>query len=113
MRSQNYISRELEGSILSILTIKEPTLKLNICCESEMDDFFKLEREGVCRYYLNNECKKGDHCEFRHEEDITKNAKYKTKLCKNYMETGVCKYKDQCSYAHGPKELKGSTRQYD
>jgi hypothetical protein len=61
----------------------------------------------VCRYFLKNECRKGDACEFRHSEDQIK-TKYKTKLCKNFTEKNYCKYKEQCSYAHGEKELKSS-----
>ena len=104
---KNTLSREIESALNGIL--KHPTSKfsLNICSEADMEEFFKLEREGICRYFLKNECKKGDLCEFKHSEDQNKN-KYKTKLCKNYTESGYCKYKDQCSYAHGEKELKGS-----
>ena len=36
---------------------------------------------------------------------IAKNDKYKTKLCRNYMETGLCKYGRVCQFAHGWKEL--------
>ena len=103
MKSQSQSTRELEAAITSILSMKSPDIRLNICSEQDMDDFFKLEREGVCRYYLKNECRKGDLCEFKHEEDYSKSAKHKTKLCKNYQERGICRYKDQCSYAHGEK----------
>lgn len=32
--------------------------------------------------------------------------KQKTELCKNWQEFGKCKYKDQCSFAHGIAELR-------
>ena len=58
----------------------------------------------MCKYFLKGECKKAENCEFKHEDNIRVN-KYKTKLCKNYQERGVCQYRDQCSFAHGEKEL--------
>ena len=30
---------------------------------------------------------------------------YKTRLCKNFMETGECDYGEICNYAHGKEEL--------
>lgn len=35
-----------------------------------------------------------------------KNEKYKTKMCRNYMQTGKCKYGRMCQFAHGKAELK-------
>lgn len=35
-----------------------------------------------------------------------KNEKYKTKMCRNYSQTGKCKYGRMCQYAHGKAELK-------
>lgn len=32
-------------------------------------------------------------------------AKYKTEICKNFSETGQCKYRGKCQFAHGPHEL--------
>lgn len=66
MKGQSQSTRELEGAIISILSMKSPEISINICCESEMDNFFRLERDNVCRYFLKNECRKGDQCEFRH-----------------------------------------------
>lgn len=34
-----------------------------------------------------------------------KDPKYKTEMCKNFMKTGVCSYKNKCRYAHGESEL--------
>jgi len=35
----------------------------------------------------------------------TERTKYKTELCKNWIETGVCRYGDKCQFAHGYHEL--------
>lgn len=34
-----------------------------------------------------------------------KNPKYKTEMCKNIEQRGICKWGDQCFFAHGKKEL--------
>ena len=42
-------------------------------------------------------------------------GKYKTELCKNWIETAKCRYEDKCRFAHGQDELqkkKGLSRQY-
>ena len=36
---------------------------------------------------------------------------YKTELCKNFMETGVCEFSKDCAYAHGFDELKSKKDQ--
>ena len=42
-----------------------------------------------------------------HSSDmVTKfQTKYKTELCKNWIEVGFCRYKDQCMFAHGHNEV--------
>jgi hypothetical protein len=30
-------------------------------------------------------------------------GKFKTELCKNYMEKGLCRYGPRCQFAHGTK----------
>ena len=37
---------------------------------------------------------------------VAKSDMYKTKLCRNYMENGRCKYGKVCQFAHGVKELR-------
>lgn len=32
-------------------------------------------------------------------------GKYKTELCKNWVETTMCRYEDKCRFAHGQEEL--------
>ncbi len=36
---------------------------------------------------------------------LTDQARYKTKLCRSYDETGWCRFGDQCKYAHEQEEL--------
>ena len=33
---------------------------------------------------------------------------YKTSLCKNYMDSGICSFGTKCNFAHGPMELRSS-----
>ena len=37
---------------------------------------------------------------------VAKSDMYKTRMCRNYMETGRCKYGRLCQFAHGRKELR-------
>ena len=37
---------------------------------------------------------------------IAKSDMYKMRMCRNYMETGRCKYGRVCQFAHGMKELR-------
>lgn len=39
------------------------------------------------------------------EEEKRKDPKYKTELCKSFMETHFCVYGNKCRFAHGYKEL--------
>ena len=34
------------------------------------------------------------------------NLNYKTELCRHYEETGECRYKIKCQFAHGENELR-------
>ena len=39
------------------------------------------------------------------EEEKKNDPKYKTELCKSFMETKICVYGNKCRFAHGYKEL--------
>ena len=39
------------------------------------------------------------------EEERKNDPKYKTELCKSFMETNFCVYGNKCRFAHGFKEL--------
>ena len=39
------------------------------------------------------------------EEEKKNDPKYKTELCKSFMETNFCVYGNKCRFAHGYKEL--------
>ena len=36
------------------------------------------------------------------------NSAFKTRLCKNWEQTGTCQYADRCTFAHGEMELRSS-----
>ena len=35
----------------------------------------------------------------------TDRTKYKTEMCKNWVDRGWCRYNDKCQFAHGQAEL--------
>jgi len=37
----------------------------------------------------------------------TDKTKYKTEMCKNWIEVGYCRYGSKCQFAHGDQELMG------
>ena len=37
-------------------------------------------------------------------------ARYKTELCRQYVEHGSCRYGEKCQFAHGPVELRTLVR---
>lgn len=39
------------------------------------------------------------------EQKSNEPVKYKTELCKNWLENGKCKYSVRCKFAHGKHEL--------
>jgi hypothetical protein len=53
---------------------------------------------------MNHYCKYGENCAFAHGENELKNRKlsmnYKTKLCKQFFETGYCPYGSRCQFSH-------------
>jgi len=44
------------------------------------------------------------------ESELTKQNLYKTEMCRNWKETGVCRYGTKCQFAHGGDELRGVLR---
>ena len=40
-------------------------------------------------------------------EEVVDKTKYKTEMCKNWIEVGVCRYGTKCQFAHGDFELLG------
>lgn len=36
-------------------------------------------------------------------------SNYKTQICRNFQETGTCKFENYCCYAHGSDQLRGLT----
>lgn len=39
------------------------------------------------------------------QKEVKEQVKYKTELCKNWIEKGKCSYSIRCRFAHGPQEL--------
>lgn len=55
-------------------------------------------------------CSTDDGCSSENEDSLTilqkgQNIKYKTELCRNFMETRYCPYEEKCQFAHGLGEL--------
>jgi len=44
------------------------------------------------------------------DPELNKQNLYKTELCRNWKETGVCRYGTKCQFAHGGEELRGVIR---
>jgi len=44
------------------------------------------------------------------EAELTKQNLFKTELCRNWQETGLCRYGPKCQFAHGQHELRGVQR---
>ena len=36
-------------------------------------------------------------------------SNYKTQVCRNFEQTGICKFQDNCCFAHGDHELRNLT----
>ena len=39
----------------------------------------------------------------------TNTSRYKTELCKYYLESGLCKFNGDCTFAHGADELRNGS----
>ena len=44
------------------------------------------------------------------KQNISIDRKYKRDICKNWRDTGVCKFGDACLYAHGEDEMQAVDR---
>jgi hypothetical protein len=54
------------------------------------------KRKGICNYFVNGACHKGNLCIFSHEAPVKRE---KTVLCK-YFTTGNCHKGDDCTFSH-------------
>lgn len=48
--------------------------------------------------------------DIRSPAKVGKSERYKTELCRSFEETGFCKYKEKCQFAHGFQELRNVQR---
>ncbi|CAH1787391.1 unnamed protein product [Owenia fusiformis] len=51
---------------------------------------------GICKFYLEGNCQKGDECQFDHNGELIK----RPELCKFYI-TSICQKGENCVYMHG------------
>jgi len=67
-----------------------------------------LTKTTMCYFFERGQCSKGDRCTHAHTSDQLNRRPdlKKTSLCKAFAQ-GNC-FKDNCQYAHGPKELQGT-----
>ena len=49
-----------------------------------------MNENKICKFFLKNNCDKGDTCKFVHDKDI----------CRNYFFDGKCKRKNSCKFKH-------------
>lgn len=83
----------------------------------------------LCRHWEDyGTCSLADACSFAHGEPEKRgindpmpdyypgrhyvgavHSNYKTQICRNFVQTGVCKFQDNCCFAHGDEELRNLT----
>ena len=67
------------------------------------NDLYKTE---ICRSFAENSgfCKYGSKCQFAHGEEelrpVRRHPRYKTKLCRNFVNNGSCPYDTRCRFIH-------------
>jgi hypothetical protein len=95
-----------------------PSAVKHIVPQADNLNLRSIHRKTVCRYWLNNKCRKGDRCEFKHEHDpenmpecrkgpscpdpsctLSHVTKDDRPLCANY-EAGFCSFGHSCQYRH-------------
>ncbi|CAD8133435.1 unnamed protein product [Paramecium octaurelia] len=85
-------------SICSNQCVKEDWDEKSTSTEEKDDEtFFEIDVKPKKKRFETIEQKK------QYIEEYTK--KKKTELCKNYEALGYCKFGDECSFAHGQREL--------
>lgn len=95
--------------------------------KEEVQVNYQKYKTTLCRHFEETqECSLGPLCSFAHgkhelrhindplPKDFQKkkgqigamHSNYKTQLCKNWQETGICKFDRQCCFAHGTDQLR-------
>ena len=92
----------------------------NVCNNS----FNTRYKTVLCRHFMEGDCPKGPACQFAHgeqelrrrDEQLPVEAQlrmmkvpynnYKTQMCRFFQTNGFCQYGKNCTYAHGPEELR-------
>lgn len=62
--------------------------------QNQKKDQDKVKRT-VCVHWMQNQCKKGDNCEFLHVYDESK-----IPPCRFWLKDGFCQKADKCTYLH-------------
>lgn len=102
------MSADLERSLRAILEDQSEDKPIKICHIRDIESFFfngEDKKKKMCRFYQRGECSKRN-CPYSHDKNMMRMQRFKVELCKNYEETGTCKFKDSCTYAHGRSELR-------
>ena len=64
----------------------------------------KAYNTEMCALFLVGPCPFGKSCTFAHDPSelraLTKPAKYKTKMCRNFTAHGYCNYGMRCNFSH-------------
>ena len=85
------IPHEIKDDILKIdkMEFNEERLIIEDILVRRNEEKRKDRKDSICRYFIENRCRKGIECEYKHER----------KECK-FFEKGLCKYGEQCKYIH-------------
>ena len=86
----------------------------------------QTKRGKICRYWVKDNCKKGEHCWFKHPKLCETHLKFgecraETKPCENYhtiicrknMRREKCEYGSRCRFRHINKEENIDRRRYN
>ena len=85
--------------------IEEAFKKTEYKIQNKFDDMkkykTKIQGGGVCKFWLENRCKKGETCEYHHQ--IITN---KLPECPTFQTNGYCQKGRECKYKHSEKQIK-------
>ena len=78
--------------------------------EDDKERWVTVDRRGVCRFFSLGYCKKGNNCDFRHEEQTRKvdgedRHDEPKRMCK-FFSWGGCKKGDECEFSHDEQGAK-------
>ena len=83
----------------SMMALESKPTKLALSDEKKIK--LKVNERSVCKFWIQNVCKKGENCEFLHENDYSKYPE-----CPIYEKEGLCSKGRECPFKHTPKLIK-------